>query len=257
MLRFFLGIILIPIKSGLIFLFFFLSASVFGQTQAAFLNFNQANLSVNVGATFDIQVRVDSGSDQITSTVGYIVYDASLLKAQSVTPGSFFPSVISNITSGKVHITGLVASPGTYQTGSGTVATIAFKALANGTSSLSFDCQTNLATSSKIIKNDLNATNIIECSKNGSVTVTVKGGPNVTKPAGSKTPGVTKPGDDDKEKEADGKDEETSKDKESKEKKDADSESDKEKFEEKVLKGAGLFLLFAAVAVVLLILRNL
>ncbi|OGK23270.1 hypothetical protein A3F58_00555 [Candidatus Roizmanbacteria bacterium RIFCSPHIGHO2_12_FULL_37_9b] len=155
---------------------YFLSASVFGQAHGAFFNFDNASFSANTGETFDAQVIVDAGSDQITSTDAYIVYDVSLLEAQIVTPGSFFPTVINNITSGKVYIAGLVDDPATYQTGSGTVATITFKALAQGSGTLSFDCQPDVYNSSKIIKNDINATNVIVCSENGTASVAVGGG---------------------------------------------------------------------------------
>lgn len=155
---------------------FFLSASVFGQAYGAFLNFDNASFSANTGETFDVQVIVDAGSDQITSNDAYIIYDVSLLEAQSVTPGSFFPTVINNITSGKVYVAGLVDNPATYQTGSGTVATITFKALAQGSGTLTFDCQPEVYNSSKIIKNDLNATNVIVCSENGTSSVAVGAG---------------------------------------------------------------------------------
>lgn len=181
----------------LIFLVFLLSASVFGQAKAAFLKFDTANVSVNTGGSFSIDVIVDAGPDEITSTVANIVYDAGLLEAQSVTPGSFFPTVSNSITSGKVSISGLVSGPGTYLTGSGTLATITFKGLKNGTASLSFYCQPILYNSSKIIKNDLNATNVIDCSQNGSATIKVGSGVGVTEPPSGKTPGVTKPDDDD------------------------------------------------------------
>src|SRR3989338_1314293 len=182
----------------LIFSLFLLSASFLGQVQAAFLKFDSANVSLKPGDTFSINVTVDSGSDQITSAVAHIVFDASLLEAQSVTPGPFFPSVIQNITAGKVSISGLVNSPGTYQTGSGTLGSITFKALKSGTASLSFYCQPILYNSSKIIKNDLNATNVIDCSQNGSTTVIVGSGGSVTKPDDDDKPRVTKIDDDQK-----------------------------------------------------------
>jgi len=141
--------------------------------EAAYLKFDQATATVANGALYQAQVILDAGTDQVTSTDIWVIYDATLLEAQLVTSGTFFPTVTNNITSGKIYIAGLIVDPGTYKTGSGTVATISFKALKNGTGTLTFDCRTDVSNSSKIIKNDVNATNIITCSQNGTQTVTV------------------------------------------------------------------------------------
>lgn len=153
--------------------FFFIYSPLFFQNavEAAYLKFNTTTVTTNVNQTFTIEVIVDAGTDQITSTDIWVIYDPVALEAQSVSSGTFFPAVTHNITSGKVSITGLIVDPGTYKTGSGTVATITFKSLKTGTSNLSFDCRTEVSNSSKIIQNDVNATNIINCSQNIGATV--------------------------------------------------------------------------------------
>ena len=153
------------------YLVFFLSGLVFGQVNAATLKFDKTAVTVNANETFQIAVIVDSGTEQISSTDAYVLYDATLLEAQSVAAGSFFPTVTNNITSGKVYIAAFVDDPATYKTDSGTIATITFKTLKNGSGNLTFDCPNG----SKIVKNDLNATNIIECSQNGTSSVSVGG----------------------------------------------------------------------------------
>ncbi len=152
---------------------FFLSASVLGQIYAAFLKFDKDTVTLNLGDTFDIQVMVDAGSEQISSIDAYVIYDPSLLEAQAITQADFFPTVVNNITSGRLYIAGLVDDPATYKTASGGVATITFKSLSEGAGTLTYDCQPGVYNSSKIIKNDLNATNIIDCSQNGSTSVLV------------------------------------------------------------------------------------
>jgi len=149
--------------------FLFCSAAV----EASYLKFDQTAVTVTNGATYQAQVMLDAGTDQVTSTDVWVIYDATLLEAQTVASGTFFPTVTNNITPGKVYIAGLIVDPGTYKTGSGTVATITFRALKNGSGTLTFDCRTDVSNSSKIIKNDVNATNIITCSQNGTQTVTV------------------------------------------------------------------------------------
>lgn len=159
-------------------LFFILSPVAFGRVNAAYLKFDKTEVSANVGDTIQLQVIVDAGSDEINSTDAYILYDATVLKADSVAAGTFFPTVSEDITTaGKVYIAGMVDDPASSKTGSGTVATITFKAQKDGSTKLTFDCG-----SSKIVKNDINATNIIECTKNGTADVVV-GGSYLTTPA--------------------------------------------------------------------------
>lgn len=144
-----------------------------GHVEAAYLKFGSTSVSATANQTFTVDVIVDAGTDLITSTDIWVTFDPAYLQAQTVTPGAFFPAVTNNITSGSVSITGLIVDPATYRTGVGTVATITFKALKNGTSTLGFDCRSEVSNTSKIIKNDINATNIIVCTQNVSTTVTI------------------------------------------------------------------------------------
>lgn len=155
---------------------FLLSANVSGQTQAAFLDFDKKTVVVSPEVAFEIQVMVDPGSEQISSIDAYITYDPSLLEAQAVTPLDYFTTVINNIESGKIYIAGLVDDPSNYKTGSGSVATISFKALTEGSGTISYDCQEGVYQSSKVIKDDIDATNIIVCADNGEAQVTVGSG---------------------------------------------------------------------------------
>jgi hypothetical protein len=161
---------------------------------AAYLKFDKTTDTVQSGQTFQTQVMLDAGSDQITSTDIYILYDSTLFEAQSVTPGTYFTTVTNNITSGKIYIVGMVDDPAVPKTGSGTVATVVFKALKNDTGSLTFDCRGDVAGTSKILKNDGNATNIIVCTENGKLTVSVGSGylttPNPTSSSTLPTSGV-------------------------------------------------------------------
>ncbi|PIY69313.1 hypothetical protein COY90_01260 [Candidatus Roizmanbacteria bacterium CG_4_10_14_0_8_um_filter_39_9] len=160
------------IRKYFIFLFLlFLSLVSVERVEAASLRFGTTTVSTNANQTFTTDVVVDAGTDQVTSSDIWVVYDPTYLEAQTVTSGTYFPAVTNNITSGKVSITGLIVDPGTYKTGNGVIATITFKGLKNGNTNVTFDCRTDVSNSSKIIKNDINATNIIVCSENGQLAV--------------------------------------------------------------------------------------
>lgn len=148
--------------------------------QAALLRFDKGTVNVAAGSTFTIDAVVDAGSDQITSTDMWILYDPALLEAQSASAAAFFPAVTNNISSGKVYIAGLVTDPGTYKTGSGSVATIIFKGLTNGTATIVYDCRTDVSNSSKVIKNAVDPTNVIVCTQNGTSVVTIGTGGTIT-----------------------------------------------------------------------------
>ncbi len=140
--------------------------------EAASLKFNNSSATVSNGGTFQIEVIVDPGSDSVNSADIYVSYDGTLLKATGVSAGSLFPTVTNDVaTSGTVYIAGMVNDPANSISSSGTVAIITFEALKEGTGTLSFDCN-----SSKVVKNDLNATNVLTCTSNGTSAVTVGAG---------------------------------------------------------------------------------
>lgn len=146
---------------------------------AASVKFDKGTVTVNANDTFTLDVVVDAGSDQITSSDMWVLYDSTFLQAQSASSGAFFPAVTNNITDGKVYIAGLITDPGTYKTGSGAVATITFKALKDGTTTVSYDCRADVSNSSKVIKNAVDPTNVINCAQNGTSIITIGAGGSV------------------------------------------------------------------------------
>lgn len=157
-------------------LFFFLFIPVVIQgVSAASLKFDQTTVTTTAGQTFNLQVNVDAGADEINSVDAYVKFDSAVLKAASISAGTYFPTVSNNITDGQVYIAGLVEDPASSKQGTGTVATIVFQALANGTTTITYDC-----TNSKVVKNDINATNVIDCTANGTSVVTVGTGSTAT-----------------------------------------------------------------------------
>ncbi|KKS44946.1 MAG: hypothetical protein UV09_C0052G0004 [Candidatus Gottesmanbacteria bacterium GW2011_GWA2_42_18] len=146
------------LKIILLLLIFFLSSPLlFNPAWAGFFKFDKTTVSVANGETFQIAVTVDPGSDALNSVDAYVTFDSTVLKATAVTAGSLFPTVSNDIsTSGKVYIAGMVNDPASSISAAGTLATITFQGLKDGSVTLAFDCNT-----SKIIKNDINASNVI------------------------------------------------------------------------------------------------
>ena len=163
---------MLNIKKIIFALLFFVLLPLITVVNAASLKFDKTTVSVANGGTFQIAVTVDPGSDALSSVDAYVTFAAAYLKATVVTAGSLFPTVSNDISpSGKVYIAGLVNDPASSISTAGTLATITFQALKDGTATLSFNCST-----SKIIKNDINASNVIVCSTNGTSAVTIGSG---------------------------------------------------------------------------------
>ncbi|NCO88882.1 hypothetical protein AUK04_02960 [Candidatus Roizmanbacteria bacterium CG2_30_33_16] len=165
-------------KKALLFitLLYFVAPICFGSVNAAYLKFDKTTGSVAVGETVNVAVQVEAGTEQIRGVVIYIIYDQTLLESTAVIDGGAFPTFFKTLTPGKTRIEAGVDDPATTKTGSLSVATITYKALQNGTANITFLCQTNTGDTSKIMKADVDATNIITCTENGSLSLTVGSG---------------------------------------------------------------------------------
>ncbi|GIW64703.1 MAG: hypothetical protein KatS3mg092_0636 [Patescibacteria group bacterium] len=152
------------------FFLFFLPFLREGIVFAAIINFDKTNISVNNNEIFSLQVNIDVGNDEVRSTDIYLNYDANYLQVESVSNGGFFPTVIKETsTDNQIYIAGMVDDPGVTKTGSGTIATINFKTKNSGSTTISLNCS-----SSKIVKADIDTTNILDCGQNPSISISVK-----------------------------------------------------------------------------------
>lgn len=158
-------------RSMLISTFVYLFLSAVG-AHAATLNFNPSSISTQQNATFTVDVIVDAGTEQITGTDVYVIYDPQYLELQTVTAGSFFPKSDNMPSSGKLYVWGVIENQGEYKSGQGTLATLTFKTLKGGDTSVRYECNLSNTETSKILKNDINATNIINCGGNGTLLIT-------------------------------------------------------------------------------------
>jgi hypothetical protein len=150
------------ITSFLVCAFCFLAFA--GASHAAVLKFDPTSTTTAADGTFDVDVVVDAGTDQISGTDAYIKFDPSIVEATTVNKGSFFPSVNNTIDTNQVYINGVVTDATDFKTGSGVLATITFKVKSTTPGTLSFYCDLTQNDTSKNVKNDVNGTNVIECS---------------------------------------------------------------------------------------------
>lgn len=170
------------------FIFFILSART-ASVSAASLRFDPVSVSSAADKTFDIKVVVDSGVEEILGADVLIRYDSDLLEVVSITDGTHMTiGKKDTATPHKIYFAPVVEDPGSPVKGTGTVATITFKAKVESTSELNFECELGETNESNILKNDLDATDIITCSDNGKATIVIGSGGSTVDSGTSKSP---------------------------------------------------------------------
>jgi hypothetical protein len=107
------------------------------------LSMSPAQATVPQNGTFNVSVAINAKTAEVSATAVQVNYDPAFLQATAITNGTFLPVVLipGAVSSGTASIT-LGANPGSPQSGSGTLATVTFKALqttAATTSVISFD----------------------------------------------------------------------------------------------------------------------
>lgn len=163
--------------------------------------FNPTEQVKNVGDTFEVQLNVDTKTEKVFGAEAHVKYDETILSLSNIREGDFFPTVLSSNNGGNSSIRGIVSEPADYRTGTGSIAFLTFTALKNGATTVTFYCDPAQYNTSKIIKNDINATNVIDCGANNTLAVQVgenqQISPTQASPEPTRTP-TKKPGNSDR-----------------------------------------------------------
>lgn len=129
--------------------------------------------SVHKGDEIVLEIKVDTGDNAINGVDANIFYDPKFVKVKSVLKADFMPFVSNRGDGSRLEISTVVLDNKTIKKGKGTIAVATFEALNSGNAEFKFDCDLKKSDTSKIVKNDLNATNLIECEKLSGVTVSI------------------------------------------------------------------------------------
>lgn len=159
---------------------------------SATMTFDPEKKNANINDLIDIDAIVNAGTEEINSVDAYIKYDSTMLEFEKFTDGDYFPLVTTEkISDGKLYIGAYVESPGSSKTGTGTYASITFKALKEGTTTITYECDNSENYTSEIIGADIDSTNIINCSGNGTSIITIASGGTTTNPTSTPLPTST------------------------------------------------------------------
>lgn len=156
---------------------------------AATLSVSPSSHTVKAGDTFSVSVRLDTQGDSIDGVdLRYLNYNPSLLQVLDadaskagvqITPGTLMPmTLLNNVDQAVGRIAfSQVSAGGTKYKGSGTLATISFKALASGSTQLTFNHTPSNTTDSNVA---MAGKDTLSAVINGSITIS--GGVGVVAP---------------------------------------------------------------------------
>ena len=144
-----------------------LHKNVASAASSAILKVSPPSGSCEVGSSFPVAVKVDTGGEAINAFKAYLTFPADKLEVTGVDiSGSFATFWIehtSDNVAGYVHLQGGLPTPG-FTGSDGLIATITFKAKASGTAAVTFD-------SSCLVLRNSDSTNILASVENGSYTL--------------------------------------------------------------------------------------
>jgi len=147
--------------------------------------------SGNYSQKFDVEIKVDTGSQAVGGVDVHLEFPKNLLKAEKVIKGDAFTEVFSSIKNdeGKLRINAyfpFTEAGKSYNGTDGLIATVNFTPLGTGTAAVSFTCTADSTTESNIVEK-ITVKDIIVCSANvnGSYTLTAGG---ASQPTSTPTP---------------------------------------------------------------------
>lgn len=152
---------------------------------ATVLSITPSRVTKQVGDEFSFDVTIDTGDNQVIAAEIHLTFDQTKLEAETITNGTLFPNILASgvVDKGVASITVGAASAAQPVKGTGTVATVKFKALQKTDTPISI----RFASNTFIGSPGEGTTNALS-GQNGA-TVTITDGSTTT--TGTPTPTVT------------------------------------------------------------------
>ncbi len=154
---------------------------------ATTLSLNPATVSKAVGEDFTLEVKMNTAANQIVAVELNLTFDPTKLQAEWIHNGTMFPNILSSGTVGNGTLSMAVGATNTTTpiTGTGTVATIKFKALAATSSPVS------VRFSQDTFVGALGEGNVNALTSTTPATITIGSGGSTITPTVTTTAGVT------------------------------------------------------------------
>ena len=170
----------------MILIFAFLLPVFSSSVRAATLKFDPLSAHKEVGEAFEIKVIVDTDTKKILGVDAIISYDPNVLEVVGINDGTFLKVIHKEFgTAGRVNLGAVVEDPASDKDGKDVIASIVFKAKADGGTDIKYICDLGETNESNIAESSIDANDIIECAQNDKSTITVGKG---VAPTSSQTP---------------------------------------------------------------------
>ncbi|MEI6327460.1 MAG: cohesin domain-containing protein [Candidatus Roizmanbacteria bacterium] len=154
------------------------------------LSFDKTSVNSNIGQPIAIKVNVNA-DDAINSADVKLKYDFNTLQVVSVEPGDFFPIITNSISTPGTLFIGALPEGTTGKKGTGTIATVNFKAIKAGTSQITYLCTDVQTNTSKLNMTADDPKNVIDCSSTAAQVLAVSIGDGTSNPSLTTTPTST------------------------------------------------------------------
>lgn len=127
------------------------------------LSFDKTSINGNIGQSIAVKVNVNA-DDAINSADVKLKYDFNTLQVVSVEPGDFFPIITNSISTPGTLFIGALPEGTVGKKGTGTIATVNFKAIKAGASQITYLCTDVQTNTSKLNMTADDPRNVIDCS---------------------------------------------------------------------------------------------
>ena len=149
------------------------SFSVFA-TDASF-SLSPASGTYQVGTAFNVNINLNTGGNETSGSDAILLYEPEKIEAKGITAGtiySSYPVKTINSTAGKISISGITSDAASSFSGEGTFATINFRPLSSGTTTIRFNFTQDEPTDSNVAKKGTQGEDILASVSNATYTLT-------------------------------------------------------------------------------------
>lgn len=143
------------------------------------LSFDKTSVNGNINQSIAVKVNV-SADDAINSADVKLKFDFNTLQVVSVEPGDFFPIITNSISTPGTLFIGALPEGTVGKKGTGTIATVNFKAIKAGASQITYLCTDVQTNTSKLNMTADDPKNVIDCSATSAQVLAVSIGDGTT-----------------------------------------------------------------------------
>lgn len=155
--------------------------------EAAYFELRPSQVSMQLGESRDIELWLHTEGERTSAADAYVDFNPNAFNIETLTEGTIYQYISPSFTTGRVGFSGLRVGITNSFSGDGILGTFRLKAVKAGSNQFAFRCGASIKTNvSRVTRDDVTSTNIIDCPKSVNMNVTV-----TTLIGGTSTPAPT------------------------------------------------------------------